>query len=71
MKIFYKLLIDETNTVIGLSSDNVPFKTPGDVVIDKSEIENAIKEKFNLEKINYYVVDENGNSPIYEEIIND
>jgi hypothetical protein len=71
MKIFYKLLIDETNTVIGLSSDNVPFKTPGDVVIDKSEIENAIKEKFNLEKINYYVVDENGNSPIQEETTND
>jgi len=71
MKIFYKLLIDETNTVIGLSSDNVPFKTPGDVVVSEEEIKKYVPFKTTLEMLNHYIVDDNGFCPLYEETAND
>ena len=80
--IYYKIIIvqdlDERfhenfdlNTIVGMQSDNKPIRTPNTLVIPMHLIENIKFGKTKITEIEHYIVDENGNCPLYEEATND
>jgi hypothetical protein len=72
MKLYYKLIKDETNKIIEIQSSNIKYTQPGDLVTNEENILKNFKPlKSTIENVPHYVVDDKGFCPLYEETRND
>jgi hypothetical protein len=71
MKLYYKLIKNEEGKIIEIQSSESKYVEPNTLVTDAESLKAFKPLKSKIEDLNYYIVDDNGFCPLYEEETND
>jgi hypothetical protein len=71
MKLYYKLIKNEEGKIIEIQSSESKYVEPNTLVTDEESLKAFKPLKSKIEDLNYYIVDDNGFCPLYEEETND
>jgi len=64
---YYKFTIDEENKIKSIESQIEKYVEPGTIVVSEEEIKKYVPFKTKLEDLKHYIVDQNGDCPLYNE----